>query len=139
MSDQHTGTATTRPVEKTAKLVLIVDDEFDITSMFAMLFQLHGYETLTAGNGRQALELLAKQRPDLILSDCMMPDMDGLELARQVRNDRGVESIPLILMSAIPLSKKPSDAGVDVFLLKPLKFKDLLAAVERLLDASPDV
>ncbi|HYD94125.1 MAG TPA: response regulator [Noviherbaspirillum sp.] len=115
------------------KIILIVDDEVDVTSTYAMLLQLHGFRTLTAANGRQALEVMAATPPDIVLSDCMMPLMDGIELSRRLRGDPRTAAIPIILMSAAPERHALSRAGYDVFLQKPVRFQELLAAIERLL------
>lgn len=119
--------------DKEAKLILIVDDEVDITNTFAMLFGFHGYKTITAPDGRAALDLVKKQRPDVIISDCMMPTMSGVEFSRHVRADPVMNDIPIILMSAAPGKYDLSEFPDLVFMQKPFRFADLLAEVGRLL------
>ncbi|GIZ51950.1 response regulator [Noviherbaspirillum aridicola] len=115
------------------KLILIVDDEVDLTTAYSLLFQLHGYETMTAANGREALDVIARRRPDLVLSDLMMPVMDGVELSRRLRNDEATASIPIILMSAAPERHTLSDRNFDALILKPARFQTMLEKIRALL------
>jgi CheY-like chemotaxis protein len=112
--------------ERRKKLVLIVDDEFDLTSTFSLLFELNGFETVTANNGLQALELATQHMPDLILSDCMMPVMGGIELSRRIRANPVTAKIPIVLMSAIPQHQALIDLSFSAFIQKPFQFKKLL-------------
>ncbi len=115
-----------------AKTILVVDDEFDIVTVYTMLFSYYGYRVLSAANGRDALAAIALQPPDLIVSDYMMPQMDGVALCRALRQDEVLRHIPFILLSAAfpqDLSQLPCDA----FLKKPVQFELLYAQVERLL------
>ena len=75
-----------RPV--TGEHLLIVDDEDNLRSMLAAALQHHGFTVSTAANGRQALEAIPKDRPDLVLLDVMMPDLDGFEVCRRLRRGR---------------------------------------------------
>jgi CheY-like chemotaxis protein len=119
--------------DRNIKHVLLVDDEFDITQTFAWLFEWNGFGVLTASNGKEALEMLDKRMPDVIISDCMMPIMDGIKLSRQLRDNPATQRIPIILMSAAPAKHNLADAAFDVFLQKPFRFEALLEAVNRLL------
>ena len=65
------------------KTILVVDDEFDILTVWRLLLERHGYTVLTASNGAAALEQIRKTRPDIIVSDCMMPVMSGLQLCAE--------------------------------------------------------
>lgn len=119
--------AVNKPVaEGRKKLILIVDDEFDLTSTFSLLFELNGFETVTANNGHQALEVMKQRLPDLILSDYMMPVMDGVELSRHIRANPVTEKIPIVLMSAIPQHRDLIDRTFSAFIQKPFQFKNLL-------------
>jgi CheY-like chemotaxis protein len=122
-------------VTRQRKLILIVDDEFDLTSTFDMLFQINGFETVTANNGHQALERIRERVPDIIMSDCMMPVMDGIALSRHVRNNPATAHIPIILMSAIPQQKNLADAVDSEFMQKPFRFRDVLDLALQLLSA----
>jgi CheY-like chemotaxis protein len=122
-----------RDAEEKMKVILIVDDEVDIISTFSILFELHGFEVLSAANGLQALEMVQKRAPDIIVSDCMMPIMDGLEFSRKVRGNPATHKIPIVLMSAAPAQHRLASAEFDVFMKKPFRFNDLLAEVTKLL------
>ncbi|NGZ84312.1 response regulator [Duganella aceris] len=114
------------------RLVLVVDDEFDVLSAYTMLFEFHGFRVRTAGNGADALAAAARERPDIIVSDLMMPVMDGAELCRHCRADPALRDVAFILTSAgIP---RP-DLGVpyDAFLKKPIRFEALLEEIHRLI------
>ena len=83
-------------------LVLVVDDEFGITELFDALLTDEGYRVLTAMNGKQGLEMLAQDRPDLVFTDYMMPVMDGAALLSAIGADPALRSIPVVVMSAMP-------------------------------------
>ena len=133
MPNDSAAVADGRAIENKMKIILIVDDEVDVTLTYSMLLQLHGFTTLTAANGRQALDVVDATLPDIVLSDCMMPQMDGLELARRLRADLRTAAIPIILMSAAPERHILSDSGYDIFLQKPVRLPELLATIDRLL------
>ena len=113
------------------KTILVVDDEFDILTVWRLLLERHGYTVLTASNGAAALEQISRGRPDIIVSDCMMPVMSGLQLCAALYADPDLRAIPIILCSAasdIPAQPNPTIA----YARKPLSFDTLLAMLERL-------
>ena len=116
--------------------VLVVDDEFGIGELLEALLEDEGHHALTAMNGRHALERIAESKPDLIISDLMMPVMDGAGLLRAVRENPELNAIPFALMCALP-EANISDriAGYDAFLRKPFKLAEISGLVERLLVA----
>lgn len=119
--------------ENKARLILIVEDEFDLGATLSMLFELYGFASVRAHNGRQALEMLQAQTPDLVLSDCMMPEMDGVSLSRVLRSAPATAHIPIVLMSAAPQQHDLSAADYEAFVEKPFQFVDLLETIQRLL------
>lgn len=116
---------------KRQKKILVVDDERTICNLLADLFEDEGYDVSRAYDGTIALALTERERPDLILSDVMMPGLDGVSFTRRLR-DRGLR-MPVVLMSAVY-------ADVDLphvrFVPKPFDVDDVLAVVERLLRSS---
>lgn len=114
------------------KLILVVDDEFDLVATYTMLFEFHGYRVASAANGNEALAVAALQRPDLVLSDFMMPQMNGVELCRRWRADPGLAAIPFILTSAG--QTEPAGAPCDLFLRKPVRIDYLLEQIDRLIN-----
>ena len=114
-------------------LILVVDDEVDITETYAMYLDIEGFEVITANNAMQALEVLASRTPDLIISDCMMPHMDGVELSRQVRSRPSTRHTPIILMSGAPERHDLDSPTYEVFLRKPVFFDRLMPEIRKLL------
>ena len=116
-----------------ARTLLVVEDEPSIAALLALVLGEEGYRVAVAGDGRAALRRLAEGGYDLVLSDIMMPRLDGLGLARAMGADPALRAIPLILMSAVHL---PRDgvARYAAFLAKPFDLDALLATVARLLN-----
>ncbi|TFW21219.1 response regulator [Duganella callida] len=119
------------PASTAGPLILLVDDEFDVLSAYSMLFEYHGYRVQTANNGAEALAAAAGERPDIVLSDLMMPVMDGGRLCLAWRADPALCPIPFILTSAGALKEPP--LPYDSFFKKPVRFDVLLAEIVRLL------
>lgn len=115
------------------KSILIVDDEVDIIETFSLLFELHGYAVLTASNGQEALRRLEDHTPDLIISDCMMPVMDGITFRKKVEQNPALNDTRFILMSAAPERHDLASVTVDRFLKKPFQFDELFDAVKAML------
>ncbi len=113
--------------------ILIIDDEPTIIEVVAEVLADEGYETLTATGGRDALHLLAAQRPDLMLLDLYMPDMSGLDLLALLQSDAALASIPVVMMTAGVLSALELEhAGPTQIISKPFNVDDLVATVRRL-------
>lgn len=116
--------------------LLIVDDEPQVRKLLETLLQHEGYQTLTAGSGEEALQLVAQQPPDLILLDIMMPGMDGYEVASQLKGDETTAGIPIIMLSAL---SEPSarvnglEADAEEFISKPVERVELWLRVRNLL------
>jgi CheY-like chemotaxis protein len=109
------------------KTVLLVDDEIAIVSLLQDTLEDAGYAVLTALNGQQALALAWEHAPDLVLTDVMMPRLDGVELARQLRADSRTRHIPILAMSAAQHPPK-SDAFASI-LAKPFDLDHVIAQV----------
>lgn len=116
------------------KLILVVDDEFDVLSAYTMLFEYRGYRVRTAGNGEEALAMAALERPDIVISDYMMPVMDGAQLCLLWRSDPDLRQIPFILASA-GLLRRDEVLPYDTFFRKPVPFETLVAEIARLIAA----
>jgi CheY-like chemotaxis protein len=114
-----------------AKVILIIDDEPDIATTFVMLFDYHGFQVITAGNGQEALDILNDCTPDVILSDYMMPLMNGVELCGQLKVDPRFSSTLFILTSGALPPGEVGAAPYDVFMPKPISFNNLLAEINR--------
>ena len=103
-------------------LVLVVDDEESLCELLAEVLA-GDYEVIKAYNGKTAYDLAKAKKPDVIISDVMMPHMSGVELLRALRSDAETEHIPVILLSAAPLKAKIAEASA--FLTKPFEIEVL--------------
>jgi two-component system, OmpR family, alkaline phosphatase synthesis response regulator PhoP len=119
--------------------ILAVDDEPNIVRLIEVNLTRHGYTVDTANNGVQALEKIRTNRPDLVVSDVMMPEMDGFELLSSIRRDPALESLPVIMLTAKAGDKDVMSGysrGADMYLTKPFNPAELLAFVKRILQSS---
>jgi CheY-like chemotaxis protein len=113
--------------------VLIVDDEFGLADITADLLTDRGYEVAIAINGKLGLASLEQRAADLVLTDLMMPIMDGPEMTRRIRANPALANIPIVLMTALPEAIPEGELGQhDAVIVKPYKIAELLALVERL-------
>lgn len=113
-------------------LVLVVDDDVDIARFLEINLKLEGFDVIVAHDGREALDAVAEQLPDLILTDVMMPGVDGVELCRRLRADAATANIPIIMLTAKNLSADKVvglTAGADDYMLKPFDTLELIARV----------
>ena len=112
------------------RTVLVVDDEFGTVEVLVAALEDAGYRLLTAANGRRALERLEENKPDLVISDVMMPLMDGAAMVAAMRANPSFRDIPVIMMSAAPESalRRRLDS-YEAFLRKPFSIPALLEAV----------
>lgn len=114
--------------------ILVVDDEFGISELLDALLTDEGHRVMTALNGRLALGRMAETRPDLVISDLMMPVMDGAALLRAIRERPEWRDIPFVLMCALPeASVQERMLPYEGFLRKPFRMDDVVVFVERLL------
>jgi len=116
---------------KSGARVLVADDNGDLRTFLASLLAPH-YDVETVADGREALAAIRARKPDLVLSDVMMPNLDGLGLVRALREDPGTRTLPVILLSARAgqeASLEGLSAGADDYLAKPFTSQELLARV----------
>ncbi|MEZ4803523.1 MAG: response regulator [Gelidibacter sp.] len=116
-------------------LMLIIDDNADIRTLIKDLFKKN-YKLLEAQNGQQGLKLAIEHVPNIIISDVMMPEMDGFELTSKLKSDERTSHIPVILLTAKVDDKdryQGLETGADDYILKPFKAKDLIARVSNLI------
>jgi len=120
-----------------AKKVLIVDDEPSLIVALQFLMEQSGYETLVAFSGEEAMDAIAKQRPDLILLDIMLPMADGFEVCQRVRENLDWKDIRIVLVTAIGSETNAARGlalGADAHITKPFANADLIAKVKELLE-----
>ncbi len=109
--------------------MLIVDDEVAIAAALKELLELDGHEAALAQNGREASVLLEQQTFDLVITDYIMPEMNGGDLIAHIRQHAGLGDLPIILVSAGHV--KHNELPIDGFLRKPFSFDDLMEKIEQ--------
>ena len=117
-----------------ASRVLIVEDNTELLMLMRQLLQ-HRYHIQTATNGREALEVIRSQPLDIIVSDVMMPDMDGLELTTTVKQDPDYNHLPVILLTARTQEEDRAEAllaGADAYITKPFRLRDLQLSIDNI-------
>ena len=123
-----------------AHRILLLDDEPDLLRALSVRFRAAGFACETASNGREGLASVAKGAPDLIVTDLIMPEVDGYELVRQLRATTATASIPIVVMSAMPkheLAAQAKDLAATYVMHKPFEFEDLLSITRELLEQTP--
>jgi CheY-like chemotaxis protein len=123
-----------------AEKILIVDDDLDTLRLVGLMLQKIGYQISAASNGEQGLAKALEERPDLILLDVMMPDMDGYEVTRRLRKNPATVSIPILMFTAkTQLDDKVVgfEVGADDYLTKPTHPTELQAHIKALLSRAP--
>jgi CheY-like chemotaxis protein len=118
--------------------ILVIDDEISIVEMLSAFLQEEGWQVTTASNGQEGLERLASVRPAVVVSDVMMPMLDGWELCRRMQADPRYRSIPVVLMSAVRTAPHLAGCNYAALLRKPFELEEMLQTITRLLklDAS---
>ena len=114
--------------------ILIIDDEFPVGYLIKINLEAEGYEAILALSGEEALEKARASAPDLITLDLLMPEMDGFEVMEALKRDKGLNSIPVIMISVIDeiRKKKRMVMGAADYLLKPIDFDNLLDKIRGL-------
>lgn len=118
-----------------ARKILVVDDERHIVRLVEVNLTRAGYDVLTAYDGVEALEVVQKDKPDMIVLDVMMPRMDGFEVLRKLQADSETQNIPVIMLTAKAQDAdifKGWSSGVSSYLTKPFNPRELLTFVERI-------
>lgn len=120
--------------------VLIVDDEPHMLRVTELSLRKGSFTLYTARNGREGLEVARRERPQLVVMDVLMPEMDGLTALRQLRQDPATAGIPVIMLTArghVMTRKEAEDSGATLFLTKPFSPAHLLQEAQRLIAAGP--
>src|SRR5690348_13751486 len=116
--------------------VLVVDDDVQILKLFQVTFEMEGFDVLTADRGDKALDVIAEDRPDVVVCDLMMPRVSGLEVLEQLRSQKETKALPFVLVTG---SGQRSDAeralklGANAYLTKPFDPFELIKTVKSVL------
>jgi two-component system, cell cycle response regulator DivK len=121
-------------MKRANKLFLVVEDFEDSRFMMRRLLEMAGYSVLEASDGEQAVRMAVEARPVLILMDLSLPKLDGLSATRQIRQKKGLKSIPIVAVSAHDSPESRTEAlaaGCDEYITKPIDFDHLTALLQR--------
>jgi DNA-binding response OmpR family regulator len=121
----------------TAKKILVVDDDPYILMSLEFLMKKNGYDVMVARNGKEALEIVEKQIPDIVLLDIMMPDVDGYEICRHIKKTAKLKHAKVVFMSAKSKEadiQKGYDLGAALYITKPFSTRELVKQIKELLD-----
>jgi CheY-like chemotaxis protein len=118
--------------------ILIVDDSDDTREMMAKLLELETFTVFTAEDGNIGLKVAAEQHPNLIITDINMPNMNGIEMIRQLRSQPGLERVRIMAITAYGngVAKEALEAGADRAATKPIQFSALIVEIRELLSQS---
>lgn len=120
-----------------AKKILVVDDEKDLVKTIVFRLEANGYKALTAYDGEEGLKKARTEKPDLIILDLMLPNIDGYKVCETLKSDEAYSSIPIIILSAraqyedIEMTKK---VGANAYITKPFEPSALLAKIKQFLE-----
>jgi CheY-like chemotaxis protein len=116
-------------------LVLVVEDNVDTRGLYAACFGAEGFRVVEAGDGVQALQQLAGERPDVMLLDLGLPRMNGVQVLRTIREQEGLKTLPVVVVSGqLELLNAADDIAADVVCPKPCEPQDLLRVVRAVLE-----
>jgi CheY-like chemotaxis protein len=124
-----------------SKVLLVVEDIPNILELLDLTLRFNGYEVITARNGQEALDVIESKRPALIITDILMPKMDGFSLIYRLRTNRETRDIPVVFLSATYVSAEDkafaTTLGATKFIEKPIDTKAFLLTISELLDQPP--
>jgi len=118
-----------------AKTILVVDDEPDVLKVLSLRLEKTGYDVVGGRDGREALDLARQMIPDLIILDIYLPDINGDDVARILRDDKTLRDIPIILISATATSidQRARECGANGYITKPFEPEELVGMVKNML------
>ena len=115
------------------KTILIVEDEWAIADWLEVLLSENAFNVLTAGNGREALDILARETPHLVITDFMMPFLDGAGLIAAMRDDPKLKDVPIVVMtSLIEDALRERARGYRAYLRKPFREAELMRVISEI-------
>lgn len=121
--------------------IVVCDDERSIVRLIQVNLEKQGYQVVTAYDGKEGLEKIKAERPDLVVLDVMMPYMDGFEVLKNLRRDPDYQELPVIMLTAKAQDKDVFDGyhyGADMYLTKPFNPIELITFVKRITSGSGD-
>jgi two-component system chemotaxis response regulator CheY len=124
-------------IQESKNRILLVEDDADTRSALAMLFEMEGFDVMTAGDGEEAYDQAVNERPDLIVTDINMPKVDGLSLIKMIREDGRTDGIPIVAVSAIDKQhlNQAKELGAVAVAQKPIEFDQFLSLIAKVATA----
>ncbi len=121
--------------QRLKRTILIVDDEIHLTRILEFTLRHAGYDTITAHDGREALEKALSRTPDLVILDLTLPVLDGAIVCREIKRAADSRGVRVIILTAQDIARREADEsiGADLWMEKPFKFEALLEAIDGLL------
>ena len=122
----------------TGKKIIVVDDDPYILMSLEFLMKKNGYDVMVARNGTEALEIIEKKLPDIVLLDIMMPDVDGYEICRHIKKTARLRQTKVVFMSAKTKEadiQKGYDLGAALYITKPFSTRELVKKIKELLES----
>ena len=118
------------------KTVLIIDDQDDLRFILSFDLKKKGYQAIQAKNGKEGIDLAKKSMPGIILLDRKMPEMDGLETCRKIKEDESIKHIPVLMVSGKAQKDElhqAVEAGAAGYIIKPFKFDELFKKIQEIM------
>ncbi len=124
------------PLTMGQKILIVEDNELNM-KLFHDLLEAYGYTTVQTQDGREALELAREHRPDLIVLDIQLPEISGLEVTRQLKEDDELKSIPVIAVTAFAMKgdeEKIREGGCEAYIAKPISVTSFISTIQKVLE-----
>jgi DNA-binding response OmpR family regulator len=122
----------TQSVQKQPPAVLIVEDDMTCVYLWQRYMKRSGFRAISTQEGKEALDMARRERPDLVVLDVMLPDIDGWDVLQALKADPSTCDIPVLICSALREEKRGMASGADGYLQKPILYEDFLAALSRM-------
>jgi len=119
------------------KKILIVEDEESLLKLESILLTSKGYDVQGVGDGQAALDAIAKSRPDLVLLDIMLPEIDGFEVCRRIKTNEATKDIPVVMLTAKKSREdmaRGEQVGADWYITKPFKSAMVIETIQRFIE-----
>jgi CheY-like chemotaxis protein len=124
--------AQTQSVQERPPAVLVVEDDMTCVYLWQRYLSKSGFRAISIQEGKGALDLVRRERPNLVVLDVMLPDIDGWQVLRALKADPATRDIPVLICSALREKKRGMASGADGYLQKPILYEDFLAALSDL-------
>jgi CheY-like chemotaxis protein len=118
-----------QPAQKSPPAALIVEDDMTCVYLWQRYMKRSGFRAISTQEGKEALDMARRERPDLVVLDVMLPDIDGWEVLQALKADPSTCDIPVLICSALREEKRSMAKGADGYLQKPILYEDFLAAL----------